>query len=160
MIATYLKGHISRKNESFTLIWLTLNMETGFPLHLREAIPKNRHTFCLDKYLPCYVMINMFVVVNCYDWLVNQGFYSKFSQFTQDSDKMLWIQHSNSDSKFYSRNTGSDTKRLEMLIVLYICLFLILYDSGDTSLGLLLYKLISNNQFREMYCDFFGYIWF
>ena len=73
MITTYLKGHISRKNESFTLIWLTLNMETGFSLHLREAIPKNGHTFCLDKCLPCYIMIDMFVMVNCYvmvDWLI------------------------------------------------------------------------------------------
>ena len=44
---------------------------------------------------------------------------------------------------------GSDTERLEMLIVLHICLFLMSHDINNMSLG--------DNRIvqsvREMYCD-------
>ena len=47
----------------------------------------------------------------------------------------------------------SDTERLEMLIVLYICLFLLSYNSNQ---GLGDIETISlYNQSREMYCDLF-----
>ena len=46
----------------------------------------------------------------------------------------------------------SDTERLEMLIVLYMCSFLTSYDSRDMSLGDI-ETIVSYNQSREMYCD-------
>ena len=46
----------------------------------------------------------------------------------------------------------SDIERLEMLIVLYMCSFLMSYDSRDMSLGDI-ETIVSYNQSREMYCD-------
>ena len=45
----------------------------------------------------------------------------------------------------------SDTERLRMLNVLYICLFLMSYDSSNMSLGNI-ETIASYNQSREMNC--------
>ena len=46
----------------------------------------------------------------------------------------------------------SDTERLEMLIVLHICLLLMLFDSSNISLGDI-ETIVSYNQSWEIYCD-------
>ena len=48
----------------------------------------------------------------------------------------------------------SDTKRLEMLIVLHIYLFLMSYNSSNMSFGDI-ETIVPCNKSREMYCDLF-----
>ena len=67
----------------------------------------------------------------------------------------LWIHHSGLDLKFQSPIIYSDTERLQMLIFLHICSFIMSYNSSDISLGdngtVILYNL--DFQSREMHCD-------
>ena len=49
---------------------------------------------------------------------------------------------------------SSDTERLEMLIVLHNCSFLMQYDSSDMSLGGI-ETIVLYSQSREMHCDLF-----
>ena len=46
----------------------------------------------------------------------------------------------------------SNTERLEMLIVLIVCLFLVSYDTSNMNLGDI-ETIVSYNQSREIYCD-------
>ena len=48
----------------------------------------------------------------------------------------------------------SDTKRLDMLIVLHIYLFLMSYNSSNMSFGDI-ETIVPYNKSREMYCDLF-----
>ena len=50
----------------------------------------------------------------------------------------------------------SYTERLERLIVLHICSFLMSHDSRNMSLGDI-EAIVSYNQFREEYCELFVY---
>ena len=103
---------------------------------LRRAAPKNRCIFCLDKYFSCYIVVEMVVTPGVFfkvsTWkLVHQDFYS---QFPMSLVRGLQY-HSSSDSTFQSPKRCSDTERLEMLIVLYICLSLMSYVSSNMSFG-------------------------
>ena len=49
----------------------------------------------------------------------------------------------------------SDTERLEVLIVLRICLFLMSHDSSDMSFGDI-ETIVSYNQSREIILTYFG----
>ena len=66
----------------------------------------------------------------------------------------LWIRHANLNSKFKSPVMCSDTKRLEMLIVLHIYLFLMSYNSSNMSFGDI-ETIVPYNKSGEMYCDLF-----
>ena len=91
-----------------------------------RAALKNELTFCHDKFLACYIVVDMFVSPGLFFFLtgklIGQAFYSK-------SSTKLGLNDLNKPTSTQIQNTQ------EKLIVLLIYLFLTSYDSGDTSRG-------------------------
>ena len=118
---------------------------------------KKRTHICLDKRFLCYIIVKIFV--NCDVFFRNFNLKVGRSRFlipiSNEFKLALWIQHSGLDLKFQSSIIYSDTERLQMLIFLHICSFIMSYNSSDISLGdngtVILYNL--DLQSREMHCD-------
>ena len=68
--------------------------------------------------------------------------------------------HSSADSKFLSPIMGSDTECLEMLVLLHICLFLILYYNSNMSPWWQWHYHCAQSVQRDVLWLTFGYVWF
>ena len=54
-------NEISQNTFSYSTSPVAASRKHQFHYILRRAVPKNGHIYCLDKCLPCYVVVSMFL---------------------------------------------------------------------------------------------------
>ena len=108
----------------------------------------------LDSHLSRYIVVKIFVTPGDFFHHLNLKIgQSRFLlAISNEHGLTLWIRYSGSDSKFWSPIMCSDTKHLDILIVLYICSYIMSYDNSNSNLGDT-DTIVSCNQSREIHYD-------
>ena len=122
-----------------------MDKKTAFSLHCKKGSSKNERTFCLNKRLPCYIALEIFVTRRIFfiilTWkLVDQDLYSQFPM------SLDW----HFEYAILGQIQNSDLQ--ECAVIMDICLFLMLYDSSDMRFDGI-DTIASYNQSRAMYCN-------